>query len=252
MPEMLTNAFLSALPRKVYRDLVHPHLSALELRAGQYLHHTGQSLERVVFPHSGAVALTSTEPWHFETDIDTGGVVTTLLGREAIIGAVEAAAAVPATCNAEVLVSGMASDMSAATFRYLLNHNGTIRSLAAQLVSALMAHLERMAYCHAKHNVDARLCRLLSEICHRSGQNKVFLAQDALARMLGVRRTTINLVIRDLIAADLLRSGRGSLEIVDQDRLSQHRCSCGLGAKGYPVTPALDQVGHAGCTTLNA
>lgn len=252
MPEARTNAFLSALPRKVYRDVVHPHLSPLELRAGQYLHHTGQSLGRVVFPHAGVVALTSTEAWHFATGIDAGGVVATLLGREAIIGAVEAAAAVPATCNAEVLVAGTASDMSAATFRHLLNRNGSIRLLVAQFVSALMAHLEGMAYCHAKHNVDARLCRLLCEICNRSGQSKVLLAQDSLARMLGVRRTTINLVIRDLIAAGLLKSGRGSLEIVDQDELSRRRCSCGLGTEDYPAAPALDRVGHAGYSTFNA
>lgn len=252
MPEMPTNSFLSALPHADYRDLVHPHLSRLKLRAGQYLHHTGQSPERVIFPHSGVVALTLTEPWHFATHIDSDGVVAALLGREAIIGAVAAAAAVPATCNAKVLVSGNASDMSAATFRSLVNSNDSIRSLAAQFISALTAHLEGMAYCHAKHSVEARLCRLLCEICNQSGQKKVFLVQDSLARMLGVRRTTINQVLRNLIAAGLLKSRRGSLEIVNQDELGQRRCSCGLETNGYPIAPALDELGDACGTTLNA
>jgi len=252
MSEMPTNSFLSALPHEDYRDLVHPHLNRLKLRAGQFLHHAGQSPERVVFPHSGVVALTLTEPWHLATDSDSGGVVAALLGRKAIIGAVAAAAAVPATCNAMVLVSGNASDMSAATFRHLMNRNDSIRSLAAQFISDLTAHLEGMAYCHAKHTVEARLCRLLCEISSQSGQKKILLVQDSLARMLGVRRTTINQVLRTLIADGLLKSRRGSLEIVDQDELGRRRCLCGLETNGYSIAPALDQLGDACSTTLNA
>lgn len=252
MSDARINAFVDAFSHDEYREVMRPHLSRIELRAGQYLHRAGQTLERVVFPHSGFVALTREGPWALASGGNAHGVVIALLGRESIIGAVEAAAAVPATCNAEILVSGHASAMSAASFRHLLNRSDPIRWLAAQSISTLMAHLMGMAHCHARHTVEARLCRLLCEICNQSGDNRVSLVQDSLASMLGVRRTTINLAIRQLVAAGLLRSGRGNLQVLDHDGLRRHSCSCSFETNGHAAAPAFGHVSESSRTMVNA
>lgn len=245
MSDTQINAFVAAVSSPVYRDLVQPHATPVELRAGQYLHHSGQTLERVVFPHSGVVALTWTQP-HLATGVDAHGVVAAILGRDSVIGAAEAVAAVPATCNAEVLVSGQASTINAVTFRYLLDGNAAIRQLTAQFISAMMAHVEEMAHCHAKHSVEARLCRLLCEISDLSGRNKVALMQDTLANMLGVRRTSINFAVRHLATAGLLRSGRGNLKLLKRDELGRRSCSCGIERKDDAAAPPFDHMSEAG------
>ena len=44
--------------------------------------------------------------------------------------------------------------------------------------------------------------------------------------MLGVRRTTINLVVRTLHEAGLIRYRRGLIEIIDRNGLKNESCNC--------------------------
>ena len=118
------NWFLSELsPAEL--AVLRPHLTTFEMRPGDCLHYFGERIDDVVFPHAGLVALTM--PLR-----ETSGASALLIGREGIVGGFAAAASAPATCNAEVHIGGRASRMSAATFRYALEENPTMRRLAAR------------------------------------------------------------------------------------------------------------------------
>jgi len=99
------NAFLAELSATEY-ELFRPHLTGFSLTAGDRLNELGVTIEQVVLPHSGLVALTMPL-----LNGGSGGAI--LLGRDGIVGAFGAAAAAPAMCDAEVYIPGSAAHMSA-------------------------------------------------------------------------------------------------------------------------------------------
>jgi CRP-like cAMP-binding protein len=219
------NAFLSELSPAEFA-MLRTHLAHFEMRVGESLHCFGDLVEDVVFPHSGLVALTM--PLH-----DNPGAAAMLIGREGIVGAVPATALAPATSDAEVHIGGPASRMSAATFRYIVEQNPTIRRRLARFTNATLVHAQQTALCHAKHSVEARICRWLLEVQDRSGSSKVPLTQSTLAQMLGVRRTTVTLVAGRLEAAGVLKCHRGYVQIISQGELARHSCECYDRLRGY-------------------
>jgi Mn-dependent DtxR family transcriptional regulator len=52
------------------------------------------------------------------------------------------------------------------------------------------------------------------------------LTQEFLARMLGVRRTSVTLVAGTLQRAGLIRHRRGTIEIVDSEAMENAACEC--------------------------
>jgi hypothetical protein len=83
------NAFLSALSVSELA-LVWSHLTGFDLRVGDRLHELGSSVDDVIFPHSGLVAMTMSL-----RDGTGAGVI--LIGRDGIVGGLAAAARAPAT-----------------------------------------------------------------------------------------------------------------------------------------------------------
>jgi CRP-like cAMP-binding protein len=212
------NAFLSELSASKFA-LLRPHLSAVELCVGDTLHNFGSPVDQVVFPHSGIVAMTM--------PVNGGaGASVILTGRDGVVGGFAASATAPATCNAEVCISGQAARMSASAFRHVLDQNQGIRSLAARFDNALMAQAQHTALCNATHAVEARICRWLLNVLDRSAGGSVPLTQAALAQMLGVRRTTVTLVAGRLEAAGALTCRRGYMQIISRGELERRSCDC--------------------------
>ncbi|HXW25589.1 MAG TPA: Crp/Fnr family transcriptional regulator [Xanthobacteraceae bacterium] len=238
-PDM--NAFLAGLSPADF-ELFRSHLASFTLSAGDRLHEVGARADEVVFPHTGLVALTIP----MATGAGAGAI---LVGRDGVVGALAAAASVPAVCDAEVLIAGRAARMSASAFRHALDCSPTVRRLAARFDAALMAQAQQTALCNAAHAVEARICRLLLEVNDRTGGGAVALTQHAVAQMLGVQRTTVNLALGQLEAAGVIVCARGSMQIANREKLKRASCECHLHFKAclvdlfaQPVerAPALD------------
>jgi hypothetical protein len=58
------------------------------------------------------------------------------------------------------------------------------------------------------------------------GSNDIRLTQEFFGQMLGVQRTTINLVERTLQRAGLIQIGRGHISILDIESLHAVACDC--------------------------
>ena len=219
------NAFLAELTAADY-ELFRPHLTSFNLNVGERLQDLGAVVEQVVFPHGGLVAMTM--PLR---NGGSGGAI--LVGREGMLGGFEAAAAVPAMCDAEVYIAGRAAHMSAVAFRQVLDHSPTVRRLAVRHNAALMVQVHQTALCNAAHPVEARISRWLLEVQDRSGGFDVPLTQHTLAQMLGVQRTTVNLAAGRLEAAGVINCRRGYMQIVRREQLERHACECYRNVKAY-------------------
>jgi CRP-like cAMP-binding protein len=203
-----------------------PHFVDCDITAGDCLHHIGDPIKSVVFPHSGVICMTL--PWR-----DTGGAAVALVGREGVVGGLLALASMPATCNAEVHIGGRASVISAAAFHCALDHYPGIGRLAARYDAAMMAQAQQNTVCNAAHQVEGRISRCLLELHDRSSDDKIPLIQSMLAQMLAIRRTTVTQVAGDLEKDGMVIRGRGYMQIVNRDELRRRSSECYGRVVGY-------------------
>lgn len=223
------NAFLSELPSAEYAAL-RGYLAPMELRVGQCLHYLGDAVDEVIFPHSGLIAMTM--PLRAKP-----GAAAALIGRDGILGGLAALADAPAASEAVVYIAGRASRLPTPAFRELLDQNPSLLRRVARYAQTHLAQSQQNAVCHAMHPVEARICRWLLAIQACCGGGKVPLFQGALAQMLGVRRTSVTVIVGRLEDAGLIKCHRGYMDIVDQDELGQHSCECHAMLDGYVRKP---------------
>ena len=81
------------------------------------------------------------------------------------------------------------------------------------------------AACNSFHPIEARAARWLLTAQDRAG-DRLALTQEALAGLLGVQRTTVNAVARELQHRGLITTRRGTIAVVDRDGLKAMSCEC--------------------------
>ena len=219
------NDFLAELSASDY-ELFRPHLTSFGLQVGQQLQEFGRATEHVVFPFSGVVAMTIPQR-------DGGGGGAILVGRDSLVGGFAASAAMPALCDADVYIAGRAARMSASAFRYVLDQCPAIRRVATRYFAALMLEAHQTALCNAGHKVETRVSRWLLEVLDRSGGSDVPLTQNTLAQMIGVQRTTVNLIAGRLETEGIIKCGRAHIQVVRREQLERHACECYRSVKQY-------------------
>jgi CRP-like cAMP-binding protein len=242
------NAFLARLSASELA-LLRPHLASLELRVNDYVHYLGDRIEEVIFPRSGLISLS--------IPVRDGPGAAILVGREDIIGGYAAAGAAPATCDAEVCIGGTALRMPATVFRHVLEQSSSIRRLAAQFDTAMLAHVQQTALCNAVHPVEARICRLLLEIDGHNELGQVPLTQATIGRMLSVRRTTVTLVAQRLEIAGVVNCRRGYMQILNRDEMERRACECYAHLKQsrerlFAAPEALSPIGQSPRESMSA
>jgi len=90
----------------------------------------------------------------------------------------------------------------------------------------MLMQLQLGSACNALHPVGARMARWLLQLRDQIDHDVLPLTQQALSQILGVRRTTVTLLMRNLRASGAIRSDRrGQIEI-DRSRLAAAACEC--------------------------
>jgi CRP-like cAMP-binding protein len=217
-PGGIRNRLLAALPSSDL-DLLGPELEMVALDPDAVLSRTGDQIEHVFFPHSGAISLM--------TDMANGQTVATAaVGREGAVGILSVLGPSPSAITAVVRAAGTASRIPASRFHAAFNRSPAIRQLVQNHVRAMLIQFQLGSACNALHPVEARMARWLLQFRDRIDHDVLPLTQQALSQILGVRRTTVTLLMRNLRASGAIRSDqRGRIEI-DRSRLAAAACEC--------------------------
>lgn len=212
------NRLLAAL-RPEDLDLLASELQTVALDQGAVLARAGEPVEHVFFPHSGAISLM--------IDMANGQTVATAaIGREGAVNFLSAIGPSPSAITAIVHVAGMASQIPAHRFRAAFNQSPALGHAFQTHISALLTQLQLGAACNALHPVEARMARWLLHLRDRIGHDVLPLTQEVISQILGVRRTTVTLLMRNLRASGAIRSDRrGHIEI-DRSQLTAVACEC--------------------------
>jgi CRP-like cAMP-binding protein len=213
------NRLLAALPPADFA-LLAPHLRQVPLGHDAILVRSGDRIDNLLFPCSGAVA--------FIMDLPNGQTVATaVIGREGAVGMMAALGTTRSPVTAVVRVPGTALQITTARFHAALGRSTAIADAVQTFAKMLLTQFQHVAACNALHSVEARMARWLLEIHDRANGNDLLpLTQETLSELLGVRRTTVTHVVSALRASRAVRSSRrGSIEI-DRPRLEALACEC--------------------------
>jgi CRP-like cAMP-binding protein len=212
------NRLLAALPPADF-DLLAPDLEKVALDKDAVLSRTGDQIEHVFFPHSGAISLM--------IDMANGETVATAaVGREGALGILSVVGPTPSDFTVIVRARVTASRIAASRFHAAFNRSPAIRHVVQIHVRAIVKQFQLGAACNALHPVGARMARWLLHLCDRIDHDVLPLTQEALSQILGVRRTTVTLLLRDLRASGAIRSDRRGQIKIDRARLVAAACEC--------------------------
>jgi CRP-like cAMP-binding protein len=217
-PGGIGNRLLSALPPADF-DLLAPELETVALTQDAVLARAGDRTEHVFFPHSGAIML-------MVEMADGQTVATALVGREGEVGSLSVLGPTSSAVTAIVRTAGTASRIPVSRFHVVFNRSPAIRFALQLHLRAMLTQLQLGVACNALHPVKARMARWLLQLRDHVDDDVLPLTQETLSQILGVRRTTVNLLMRNLRASGAIRSDRrGQIEI-DRSRLAAAACDC--------------------------
>jgi CRP-like cAMP-binding protein len=200
-------------------DLLRPDLEMVALDQDAVLSRAGDDIEYVYFPHSGAISLM--------IDMADGHTVATAaIGREGAVGLLSVLGPSPSAITAVVRVAGTADRIPASRFHAAFNRSAAIRRVLQTHVRAMLIQFQLGSACNALHPVEARMARWLLQIRDRVDHDVLSLTQQALSQILGVRRTTVTLLMRNLRARGAIKSDRRGLIEIDRGRLEAAACEC--------------------------
>jgi CRP-like cAMP-binding protein len=212
------NRLLAALPASDL-DLLGPELETIALDQDAVLSQAGDDIDYVFFPHTGAILLM--------IDMADGRTVATaVIGREGAVGTLSVLGPSPSAITAVVRAAGTATRIPASRFHAAFSRSPAIRHAVQIHIRSMLMQFQLGAACNALHPVEARMARWLLQLRDRIDDDVLPLTQQTLAQILGVRRTTVTLLMRNLRARGAIRSDRRGLFEIDRARLEATACEC--------------------------
>ena len=237
------NRILAGIPLSHYARLSE-HLKPVELTAGQVICEPGMSLDHVYFPTTCTLSRVS-----HTAEGDSSELAMT--GRDGMVGVSLVLGQVAMNHRVVVQCAGQAFRMPADVFQMELTRCRELQQLALCHVQALITQMSQSIVCIGHHSVSERLCYwlLLNQDALCSDQLKV--THETIANMLGVRRESITQALGKLQSMGLVASGRGKINILDRDGLTDCVCEC-FALVSSETQRLYERVGNLSQATLDA
>jgi CRP-like cAMP-binding protein len=212
------NRLLAALDTPDYAPL-RSHLSTACFAQGEILQEQEAPVTHVYFPMSGLVSLVSV--------MENGQEIeTAVVGRDGAVGAFVGFGRWNAFTRATVQIPATCSVITESDFRAAVSQSERIRDLILRFKEALLGQVQQTAACNALHPLEDRLARWLLQALDLIDERELPLTQESLAKMLGVRRSSVTLIANRLQVDGLIRYRRGHIVVLDRVGLEDVACEC--------------------------
>jgi CRP-like cAMP-binding protein len=212
------NRILAALPRAEYQSLV-PHLERVHLPQGKVLYEVGDFVTRAYFVTRGMVSLLSITK-------DGGTTEVAMVGKEGVIGVPIILRVGITPYRSMVQIPGDALSLNADVMRAEFARSARFQDLLLRYTHALLTQVSQSAVCNRFHTTEARLSRWLLVTRNRVDSDSFYLTQEVISHMLGTPRTVVTVAANKLQDAGLIRYKRGSITILNPQRLERAACEC--------------------------
>ena len=215
---LIHNEILLRIPRKELEQLL-PHLEFVRLTLRHVLHEAGETLKSGYFCNSGIFSVVSVMP-------DGKSVEVGLVGKEGFSAVPLVAGFRTANTRTVVQGDGTAFRVDAAFLRGVFRESPVLERQLQRYSQLLALQAVQIAACNRLHEVDERLARWLLMTGDRLNSSSLPLTQDFIAQMLGTRRSSVTVSAGTLQKAGLIAYTRGSVTILNRQRLEEAACDC--------------------------
>jgi CRP-like cAMP-binding protein len=211
------NRILAAIPESEFRVL-EPHFRPVDLPLGMYLQSAGEPATSLFFLNHGLASLM------VETS-NGKSVEVGVSGPEDMVGWI-LPEGMSTLHSVIVQIPGHGFQANARDVNQLLPSVPHFRDALFKRVAIRSVLMAQNAACNRLHAVRQRLARWLLVTQDRINTNLIATTHDFLSKMVGADRATVTLAANSLQRAEAIRNGRGSLTIVDRQKLEREACEC--------------------------
>lgn len=212
------NHLLAALPAADLERL-QSNLTLVPLQLGEVIYEPGSKLQHVYFPTTAIVSL-------LYIMANGASAEVAVVGNDGVLGIALFMGGETTPSRAVVQSSGHAYRLAGAVLKSEFNRAGALQHLLLRYTQALLTQMAQTAVCNRHHTVDQQLCRWLLLSLDRGSGNELFMTQEQIANMLGVRREGVTEAARKLQTAGLIKYTRGHIIITDRPGLEARACEC--------------------------
>ena len=212
------NRLLSTFAREA-RALIEPYATLVELEPGDGVLERGVQVRASLFP-VGSTMVT------LKVELQGGrSIEVASIGREGAVGGIVSCGHAPAFSSAEVLIGGPALRVPMEALEDAKSRSHFIGNLFCRYSDYLLSTVMQSVACNSFHSITERAARWLLQVQGRAG-DRIELTQETLAALLGVQRTTVNAVIKELSSEGLISTSRGTVRVIDRAGLKRRSCEC--------------------------
>ena len=214
----IANKILLCLSRKEFSQVL-PKLEFVRLKLHQVLHEAGETIKSVYFVNAGMISILAVQP-------DGKTVEVGLIGNEGFAGLPLLVGYSNGPTRVMIQADGAAYRCDAETLRQLTRHCPELHQQLHRFAYQLAMQTTQIAACNRLHDVVERLARWILMSRDRIGADKLPLTQEFLAQMLGTRRSSVTVAAGALQKAGLIAYTRGSVTILNRQKLEGAACDC--------------------------
>lgn len=204
------NTILSSLSSRDL-DQFRACLFRVPLARDQMLAQHDQPIDHAFFIERGVVSVVS-QPMEDEV-----GVQVAMIGREGMVGDLTLVDMRHAACARVIVhIPGVALRISGGDLRRAIERSPALHSACSRFVQSLIGQVMQTAACNARRSLAERCARWLAMTLDRVDGNEIRVTHEALADMLGMRRSGVTVAAAALQQAGLIRTGRGRFTVLDR------------------------------------
>jgi CRP-like cAMP-binding protein len=212
------NHLLAALPAADLARL-QSHLKLVPLRLGEVIYEPDIQLRHLYFPTTALVSL-------LYIMADGASAEIAVVGSDGILGIALFMGGETTPSRAVVQGAGHAYRLAGDVLKTEFHRGGALQHLLLRYTQALLTQMAQTAVCNRHHTLDQQLCRWLLVSLDRVSGNELFMTQELIANMLGVRREGVTEAAGNLQTAGLIRYSRGHIIVTDRADLEARACEC--------------------------
>jgi CRP-like cAMP-binding protein len=214
----VSNKILLAIPDGEFLS-IRAHLEFVELPAHQVLHEPNESLRFVYFPNGGLLSLVV---------VMEGGetVEAGIVGKEGIAGIPSAVGLRRNPLREVVQIAGDGFKIKIDAWQDTLQSAPQLQMMLSRYAVLHCLQVSQTAACNRLHRSEQRLARWLLMAQDRVDAGVLSITHDFLATMLGTDRPTITLAAGILQKKKLIEYPRGTVKILDREKLERSACEC--------------------------
>lgn len=214
----LANLLLRTLPEEAYSRLA-PHLSLVSLPPGTVLYQPFERIQTAYFPESSVVSLVHV--------LENGATCETgIVGFHGMLGFPILLGSGCTNQRVTVQIAGSMYKIPAHVLKYEFDRGGELQRVLLRYAEARLRQISQQVACNAYHSLLERLARWLLSVQDLTHSNELFLTQEVISQMLGVRRSGVTVTAKRLQNAGIIDYKRGRIVILDQEALEQISCEC--------------------------